>query len=154
MRTTLLIICTLVFTATATAKPNLLSVPREVGRTARNMTTFHDKAAALEEWGNLGVTLADFIVSENVLRRDPAVQEVNPIFGRHPSMGRYIAIGTPFGMYGAVVTQYLHEQTDGTDKHYWTYLPAGVDGAIHGAAIAWNEHEFRVTCKQVGIVCQ
>lgn len=156
MRTTILVFAVLLTALTAQAAPHkkLMAVPRLTARTGKNMVLFKDKAAAAEEWGNMLVTVADFVISENTLKRLPGSYEANPIFGKHPSIWNYLAVGIPIGGYGSVVTQNIHEVNDGTKYHYQTYLPVAIAAGMHTAGIVLAEHEIHSVCSQAGITCR
>ena len=131
------------------ANRKLTAMPRAVGRTTKNMVTFRSPWIAAAQWGSLGAAVADGIVSAHVLATLPSSYEANPLFGKHPSIGKYLAITIPAGMFSATVTQYGHETNEG----WRSGLPFLITGTVHGAAIAWNEHLLR-QCEQIGITCR
>ena len=118
------------------------------------MFTFKDKAAAIEEWGNVGVDIADAVVSNNLRRRAPSL-EANPIYGAHPTLGLYLGILGTTGMFEAGLTQYAHERYDLAGRHpdWVTYFPLAINAGLHGASIAISEHEFHTACHTAGLTC-
>lgn len=131
----------------------LLLVVLLMGRTGRNMATFRDKQAGAEEWAGLAATVADGVVSEHVLSSVPGSYEANPLFGKHPSQAKYLTLTVPIGFYSSVLTQYTHEHYDSQPSQWRAVLPAAITIGIHSGAIAFDEHELRVTCEKAQLRC-
>lgn len=153
MKNALLAILLCAIPSAAAQRSKISGAAHTVGRTARNMVTFRDKTAGVEEWLTLAAAIGDAAVSEHALKTLTGAREANPIFGSHPGIGTYLALEIPVGMYSATVTQYAHEQYDRTGKSYRSMLPLAVNGGIHTFGMFWAEHELR-QCHQAGIQCQ
>lgn len=142
----------------AHAKPGdhhkLTAVPRLFGRTAKNMVTFKDKQAAFEEWGSVGIALTDGLVSHNVISRVPDAQEADPLYGRRPSLARYVSITLTSGMVEAALTQYGHETWDNGGSRWVQHSPFAISAGAHIFGIAESEHTLHAICSRAGIVCQ
>lgn len=129
------------------------AIPRALGRTARNMVTFRDKQAAIEEWGNVGVGVADVVTTHNLLQQSASASEANPLFGKRPSLGFLLSFTLATAWTEAGLTQYSHEHYD-QQSHWVTFTPIVFYATAHVTAIAISESNFYQACRQAHIVCQ
>lgn len=132
----------------------LTAVPKLAGRTARNMVTFHDKQAAIEQWSCLVLNLTDGIVSWNAGRVAPNVHEANPLLGPRPSLAHYSFALGGVGFGQAMITQTAHEWFDGTKWKWETFTPLAFGAAANIYGISATEHTIQTDCRTAGIVCR
>jgi hypothetical protein len=116
----------------------LTAIPRGMGRSLKNMATFHDKEAAVEEWLAFGATMADAGSTVGVLDRCPGCQEINPLLGHRPSPGRTISIMVPIALLHTAQIQWAHEVCDGQKCYGAKQAPAILAIAGHTTAAVLN----------------
>lgn len=131
----------------------LAAIPKEIARTGKNMVTFRDKQAAIEEWGNIGVGVADVVTTHNLLQQSASASEANPLFGKRPSLGFLLSFTLATAWTEAGLTQYSHEHYD-RQSHWVTFTPIAFYATAHVTAIAISESNFHQACRQAHIVCQ
>ena len=149
MRSSLLAISLLLATSAQAAPRILTAYPRLLGRTARNMVTWHDKFAAAEEWAQIGMALYDGWVTNRVINHhqpqfDPT--EINPLFGARPSASRIFGEGAMLAFQESAFTQLTHEEIDGRSSQAWDIVPLGLSSlhVVHGMM---NQHICDEICK-------
>ena len=123
--------------------------PRLLGRTGRNMVTFHDKFAAFEEWAQIAMAFHDGWTTDQVNNHHlPNFRpyESNPLFGRHPSTLRIFGEGSFLSFNEAAFTQTTHEHIDGRSAWEWNLVPLGVS-ALHEVHAVMNQHICDQICK-------
>lgn len=123
--------------------------PRLLGRTARNMVTFHDKFAAIEEWSQLGMAAYDgWTTNRDINHHRPGFDptEEMPLFGKRPGAARIFGQGALFAFQEAAFTQTTHEHIDGGNSQAWNVIPLGVSSlhVLHGVL---NQHICDRICK-------
>jgi hypothetical protein len=112
------------------------SIPRLMGRTVKNMVTFHDKASAFAEWGIVAAAFADSRTTQTALARCPGCVETNFLYGSHPNVPRIYLTSMTLGLLEASVSQFTYEQVG---HQYGLFLsPFAISGAWHAKAALHN----------------
>ena len=112
----------------------------ELGRTARNMVTFRDKQAALQQWGIVLANSLDAYTTARVLSACTDCIEANPIYGKHPSSLRSIGIRVGLLTYILAGQQYIHENLDHTSWRGVTWLVPAESAGLETWAVVHNLH--------------
>lgn len=134
MKTALAIILALAVVLPASAKPGraATAIPRALGRTAKNMVTFKDRSAAVDEWATLGAFMLEGQFASRAIADNPHTREIYPLFPGRPrgATVNLSMLATAFLYDG--LEQYGHELCNGlkaTD-------PKGCQGLEHLPAAA------------------
>ena len=116
----------------------MTAYPRSLGRTARNMLTFRDRRAALEEWVIVGAWLADARTTQSGLNRCTTCQETFFAFGKRPGAPRIYSESAAFALSFAALQQAAHETFDADGPHWPLYITPASQGLVHGLAAYRN----------------
>ena len=117
---------------------------RLAGRTAANMVTFHDKQAAIAEWGITLSFAADAYESRQVQHFCVGCAETSPLLGEHPSRFRLFATEGALAFITDMQAQGIREVSKG-DSHWlvrnvaWT-IPSDIiiAGELYAATYNFN----------------
>jgi hypothetical protein len=142
-----LLLLALVPSAHAGPKRVLTAIPRAVGRSNKNMLTFHRKWVALEQWGQVAAILFDEASTQYALHKRPTLVETNPlaIGGRHPSIGMTVLDAIILSEGEPAFTNYVSEvasrETDKTFRNIWHAYPVATDlthtfAGLHNMSLA------------------
>ena len=114
------------------------AIPRAMGRTAKNMVTFRDPMAALEEWGTCAAVAVDVAESIHVLKLDPTAIETSPLMPKRPTSLEWSIYGFVGCLGEASYTQWGHEYLDSSYKWPQNFGGLAISGIIHGKAASDN----------------
>lgn len=134
------------FAGDAAASPHpkfkriVTALPRAWGRTARNMFTFRDPLAAVQQWGQIAAVMMDARSTDVGINQCRCMVELNPFLGKHPSSARIYIEMNFFALNEVATTQFFHEQLDPGRKREQalTFIPLAESGALHGWAASHN----------------
>lgn len=143
MRSLILIAYSLVFTASAFARPNdlkriLTAAPRAVGRSAENMVTFRDRGLAFHQWILLAAVLANTGSDINLYQRCANCHELDSfVYGLHPSAARLIGIEFVVGMGYATIQQAAWESSYEEHFRLWRAMERWAPTVAPALTYSW-----------------
>lgn len=124
--------------ASPTLSRRITAVPRVVGRTARNMVTFHDRLAAVQEWAIFAADTADLFTTVRLLDRFPTTYETHWLMPRRPTHLHFALQGLGQALLESSFEQYSHELLDGKPSYGAKFAPLLAFGYSHGRAALDN----------------